>query len=123
MTSDHSGSAAPATNPWRRVLQLIERFEDAYALMALHQEATDGDLLANGVSVDELTAPVLASTRAVAEVLAQRFREIDADQSWTYSVFCPWSSGVAATAAEVQAFVSRCREQGIVLEVSTSGRR
>lgn len=98
---------------------MIVRFEDAYALMRLLHDATDGDLLANGVSIDELTAPTLPSTRAVAEVLAQRFFELSGDPSWTYSVFCPWSSGVDATEEEVQAFVSRCRDHGIVLEVTS----
>lgn len=113
------GLETGSSNPWRQVLRLISRLEDAHTLMRLFEtsNATRRHLVANGVSLEELTRPTLLSSRALAEVLADRMRELTADPGWTEASLLPWTSGIDVSEDELLTFLNRCREQGIHVEL------
>jgi hypothetical protein len=103
---------------WQLVLSEILCFEDAHALMQLRQRATAAGrvLTANGVPIDELTAPVLPTDRAVAEALTQEMIELTCDDGWSYAHFTSWSSGVEVSDDEIASFRRRCGDRGVLLE-------
>lgn len=102
---------------WQLVFSQILGFEDAHALMDLFEQAAAAQrtLTANGVPIDALTAPVYASERAVAQLLARRMIDLTGDDGWSYTHFTAGSRDVEATADEVASFRQRCRACGVLV--------
>ena len=100
-------------SPWRVVLSLIERFEDALVVTWAF-EYRDENLLANGRSIAEVLDS-LPSERGVASLLADCMVALEGG-TWTYTDFYrPTRGNLDPTDDEVRTFVKRCSDAGVRL--------
>lgn len=101
-------------SPWRVVLSLIERFEDALVLTWAF-EYRDENLLANGRSIAEVLEAGFPSERGVASMLADCMVALEGG-TWTYTDFYgPTRGNLYPTDDEVRTFVKRCSDAGVRL--------
>ena len=108
-----------ADSPWRIVLRLVERFEDALVITWLF-EYRDAELVANGRSIEEVLDST-ASERAVGELLAQTVAERTGGAFHYTDLYRPTRGALDPTAEEVDAFVKRCADASVELHY-TDGR-
>ena len=100
-------------SPWRVVLSLVERFEEALVITWAF-EYRDATLLANGRSIAEILE-ALPSERGVAALLANRMLELEGGAWSSADFYRPTRGNLTPTAEEIRAFLERCEEAGVAL--------
>jgi hypothetical protein len=100
-------------SPWRVVLSLIERFEDALVVTWAF-EYRDENLLANGRTMAEVLDG-FPSERGVASLLADRMVALDGGTWIDTDFYRPTRGNLDPTDDEVRTFVKRCSDAGVRL--------